>query len=185
LNRIIAGTAALSLLSIALSVAMAQAQPAPTKGVDKAGRHYVLTLTVKLAKKDLPPDDAMEHAASDVGAYMLNACGAPGISRCDVYAGYDDKLSLPPGYIIAVTSGGATSYKPEFMNRAGAAPRFSCVADGKMPPEMTGKDVLEGKGPVVLLRDGAGIKLNYNKAYGCKVEVDDRFVLVGSMVFEH
>jgi hypothetical protein len=159
------------------------AEPSTAKGVDKMGRHYVLILTGKLAKKDLPPDDAMLHAASDVGTYLVNACSAPGISRCDVYAGYDDKLSLPPGYIIATTSGGNISYKPEFMNRAGPSPRFSCVPPEKMPPEMTGKDVLEGKGPVVLLRDGAAIRLSYNKAYGCKLEINDRFDLIGSMVF--
>lgn len=180
LNRIMAGAAVLSLL-LAAGV---NAQVATRKGVDKAGRHYVLTLTGKVAAKDLPPDDAMEHAAKDVGAYMLNACSAPGISRCDVYAGYDDKLNLPPGYVIAVTSGGKTSYRPEFMNRAGPAPRFACVAPDKMPPEMTGKDVLEGRGPVVLLRDGAGVKLAYNKAYGCKLDVDDKFTLIGSMVFD-
>ena len=180
MNRIMASAAALSLLL----AAGASAQTATRKGVDKAGRHYVLTLTGKVAAKDLPPDDAMEHAARDVGAYMLNACSAPGISRCDVYADYDDKLSLPPGYVIAVTSGGKTSYRPEFMNRAGPAPRFACVAPDKMPPEMTGKDVLEGRGPVVLLRDGAGLKLTYNKAYGCKLDVDDKFTLIGSMVFD-
>lgn len=180
MSRIIAGGVALSLLL----AAGAMAQQATSKGVDKAGRHYVLNLTGKVAKKDLPPNDAMEHAASDVGAYMLNACSAPGISRCDVYAGYDEKLSLPPGYVVAVTSGGKTSYRPEFMNRAGPPPRFSCVAPDKMPPEMTGKDVLEGRGPVVLLRDGAGVKLAYNKAYGCKLDVDDKFILIGSMVFD-
>jgi hypothetical protein len=177
LNRIVALSAALSLLLAAGAVAQT------SKGVDKAGRHYVLTLTGKVVKKDLPPDDAMEHAGSDVGAYMLNACSAPGISRCDVYAGYDDKLSLPPGYVVAVTNGGKTSYRPEFMNRAGPSPRFSCVPPEKMLPEMTGKDVLEGRGPVVLLRDGTGVKLTYNKAYGCKIEVDDKFTLIGSMVF--
>jgi hypothetical protein len=45
--------------------------------------------------------------------------------------------------------------------------------------------VLEGRGPVVLLRDGpAGIKLAYNKAYGCKLDIDDRQALIGSMVFD-
>jgi hypothetical protein len=176
LKRIIA-------LSAVLALAATGAQAQTTKGVDKAGRHYVLSLTGKVAKKDLPPNDAMVHAGSDVGAYMLNACSAPGIQRCDVYAGYDDKLTLPPGYVVAITNGGKTSYRPEFMNRAGPPPRFSCVAPDKMPPEMTGKDVLEGRGPVVLLRDGAGLKLAYNKAYGCKLEVNDKFTLIGSMVF--
>jgi hypothetical protein len=178
LNRIIAGAAALSLLAVAGAAAQT------SKGVDKAGRHYVLTLTGKVAKKDLPPNDAMEHAAKDVGAYLLNACSAPGISRCDLYAGYDDKLSLPPGYIVALTSGGKTGYHPEFMNRAGPQPRFSCLPPGKAVPDMVGKDVLEGRGPVVLLRDGAGVKLAYNKAYGCKLDVDDKFTLIGSMVFD-
>jgi hypothetical protein len=183
LNRAVALCAALLLLA---ATASAQTTKGPTKGIDKAGRHYVLTLTGKLSKKDLPPDDAMEKAGSDVGVFMLAACTAPAISRCDVYAGYDDKLSLPPGYIVAVTTGGATSYKPEFMNRAGPAPHFSCVDPAKpMPPVMTGKDVLEGRGPVVLLRDGpAGIKLAYNKAYGCKLDIDDRQALIGSMVFD-
>jgi hypothetical protein len=178
LNRAVAAIAALLLLTAA-----AQAQT--KKGVDKAGRHYVMTLTGKLTKKDLPPSDAMEKAGSDVGAFLLAQCTAPAINRCDAYAGYDDKLSLPPGYIIAVTTGGATSYKPEFMNRAGPAPHFSCVDPAKTPPVMTGKDVLEGRGPVVLLRDGpAGIKLSYNKAYGCKVDIDDKQALIGSMVFD-
>ena len=170
--------------ALLLWAASAWAAPVTSKGVDRAGRHYVLTLTGKLGKKDLPPNDAMTKAGSDVGIYMQSACAAPGISRCDVFAGFDEKLSLPPGYITAVTSNGVTHYKPEFMNRAGPAPHFSCVADGKMPPTMTGKDVLEGQGPVVLLRNGAGVKLAYNKAYGCKVDIDDKFDLIGSMVFD-
>jgi hypothetical protein len=182
LNRAVAGIAALLLVT---AVAQAQTKKGPTNGIDKAGRHYVMTLTGKLSKKDLPPDAAMEKAGSDVAAFMLAACTAPAISRCDVYAGYDDKLSLPPGYIVAVTTGGATSYRPEFMNRAGPPPRFSCVNPAKAPPVMTGKDVLEGRGPVVLLRDGpAGIKLAYNKAYGCKLDIDDHEALIGSMVFD-
>ena len=94
------------------------------------------------------------------------------------------ELNLPPGYITAVTLGGVTHYRPEFMNRAGAAPHLACLPPGKDVPVMTGKDVLEGGGPVVLLRNGAGIRLAYNKAYGCKVEIDDKFDLIGSMVFE-
>ena len=167
-----------------LCAGAALAAPVTSKGVDAAGRHYVMTLTGRLSKKDLPPDDAMEHAGGDAGAYLRAVCAGADISRCDVYAGYDDKLNLPPGYIVAITSGGVTHYRPEFMNRAGPAPRFSCVAEGKpFPPPMSGKDVLEGQGPVVLLRDGASLRLAYNKAYGCKVDVEDKFTLIGSMVF--
>lgn len=179
MKRIILGAAGLSLLLTAGAMAAET-----RKGVDAHGRHYVLTLTGKLAKKDLPPNDTMEHAASDVGAYMLKACDAPGLTRCELYAGYDSKLNLPPGYVVAMTGSGKTSYRPEFMNRAGPAPRYSCLAQGKpMPADMTGKDVLEGRGPVVLLRDGPGVRLAYNKAFGCKLEIDDRFDLIGTMVF--
>jgi hypothetical protein len=157
----------------------------PLTGTDKLGRHYTITFNGNLDPRMLPPQQDMLDAKFDLAQFILKECiPEQQVTRCDIYAQLGQRNINGPGYLIGTN--GPADHGVVYFQFAGipsgtAYATLSCVT--ARPAPLSGPDIVEGRGPIILKKDGADLRETYDKRFGCKISLDEKAVHVGGISF--
>jgi hypothetical protein len=157
----------------------------PLTGTDKLGRHFTTAFNGNLDPRTLPPQQDMLDVKFDLAAFILKECiPEQQVTRCDIYAQLGQKNVNGPGYLIG-TNGpgdhGVVYFQFIGIPSGTAYATLSCVT--ARPAPLTGPDIVEGRGPIILKKDGADLRESYDRRFGCKISLDEKAVHVGGISF--